>query len=134
MHNAASPVIAAVRWSSGELAAPHKTLDPITLDVDATGTVGLADGKILEVSWGHFDAPTNNAASCPRHDQLNLPNQAPPAIAAVTTPTMMDGRRVDAGIRFLAGWLGCLPVSLVGVGAPMSASGALLRPIGATCV
>jgi len=85
MHNAASPVIAAVRWSSGELAAPHKTLDPITLDADATGTVGLADGKILEIARGHFDAPTNNnATSCPRHDQFNLPNQAPPATAAAT--------------------------------------------------
>src|SRR5262249_45412563 len=62
-----------------------EALDPITLDADATGTGGLADGKIVEVSRGHFDAPTNdNAASCPRHDQLNLPNQAPPATAVTT--------------------------------------------------
>ena len=62
-----------------------EALDPITLDADVTGTVGLADGKILEVSRGHFDAPTNNnAASCPRHDQLNLPNQATPATATAT--------------------------------------------------
>src|SRR5215472_12280521 len=62
-----------------------EALDPITLDADVTGTVGLADGKILEVPRGHFDAPTNNnAASCPRHDQLNLPNQAPPATATAT--------------------------------------------------
>jgi hypothetical protein len=28
-----------------------------------------------------------------------------PPTATITTPTMMDGRRVDAGIRFLPGWL-----------------------------
>jgi hypothetical protein len=47
---------------------------------------------------------------------------------------MMDARRVDADIRFLAGSMGCLPVSSVAVGASMPAFGASPDAVGATCV
>src|SRR5215471_11745294 len=35
-----------------------KALDPIAVDAGATRTVGLANGKVLEKSRGHFDAST----------------------------------------------------------------------------
>src|SRR5262249_47424484 len=61
-----------------------KALDPIAVDAGAAGAVGLANGKVLEISRGHFDASMSNAASCRRHGQLSRPKHAPPATTAVT--------------------------------------------------